>query len=237
VVFGADTSDSDRQELAALFQSSPAVPTQTTFRQELDDSLHAQGIPLASTDQAISSIRLTCSDPGTGLGVQTHNITRIPAPAYAGILLTAGLADASVEIAAPVDKPVTGESALVGIFKAFPICAAGKQPDQERVRLAYEELNATTSLAADGSDLTHASAMFLQVLHTVITGRVQDSQALEKALDAAAAQEGVPLEDATRTQLMSLFEQLRGLDYGAYAHGYAIQEVGPNRVRVVGESS
>jgi uncharacterized protein YpuA (DUF1002 family) len=101
------------------------------------------------------------------------------------------------------------------------------------VRLAYQQLKATTTLAGDGTDLTHASAVFLEVLHAVITGAAPDAQAVEHALTAAAAQQGVPLEDSTRSQLVSLFQELQQLDYGEYAHGYEIQELGPDRARVM----
>jgi RNA polymerase sigma factor (sigma-70 family) len=237
VVYGADLTDSDRQSLAAYFGSTPPAATQTISRRELDDSLGIQAASAGPADQAISSVALTCSGSGSGLEIETDNITRIPAPAYAGILLTAGLADASVEIAAPADKPVTGETALVGLFKAFPTCSGGQQADPERVRLAYEQLDATSNLAADGSDLTRASAVFLTVLHAVVTGEAQDSQAVQNALDAAANQERVPLEAATRSQLVSLFDQLRGLNYGVYARGYDILELGPQRVKVVAQST
>jgi RNA polymerase sigma factor (sigma-70 family) len=231
-VYGGDLTDADRQELAAYFGSTQTA-TATISRQELVDTLRAQGMSVSPGDQAISSTRVTCGAPGTGLDVQTHNINRIPAPAYAGGLLTAGLADALVEIAAPASKPVSGETALVGIFKAYPTCSAGQQADPERVRLAYEQLKALTTLAGDGADLTRASAVFLEVLHAVITGGVQDPQAIENALNAAAAQQGVPLADSTRSQLVSVFRELEHLDYGEYAHGYDIQQLGPDRARVV----
>ena len=232
VVYGGDVTDADRQELAAYFGSTQTV-TATISRQELVDTLRAQGMSVSPADEAISSIRVVCAATGSGLDVQTHNINRIPAPAYAGGLLTAGLADAFVQIAAPASKPVSGETALVGIFKTYPTCSAGKQPDPQRVRLAYQQLKATTTLAGDGTDLTHASAVFLEVLHAVITGAAPDAQAVEHALTAAAAQQGVPLEDSTRSQLVSLFQELQQLDYGEYAHGYEIQELGPDRARVI----
>jgi len=231
-VYGGDLTDPDRQELAAYFGSTDTA-TATISRQELVDTLRAQGMSVSPADQAISSTRVMCGAAGTGLDVHTHNINRIPAPAYAGGLLTAGFADALVEIAAPASKPVSGETALVGIFKAHPTCSAGKQPDPERVRLAYQQLKAITTLAGDSADLTRASAVFLQVLHAVITGGAQDTQAVENALNTAAAQLEIPLDASTRSQLVSLFRELQQLDYGEYARGYQIQELGPDRARVV----
>lgn len=174
-----------------------------------------------------------CLAPSSGLSIHTRNITRIPAPAYAAALMTAGLRDGSITIAAPADKPVTGESALVGVLKAFSVCSAGQPPDSQRVRLAYEQLNATVALAGDTSDLTHASAAFLYALHALVTGEAQDDLALEAALNTATSQEGVPLDDAKRSEIIAFLHELRGVDFGPYSQGYRIEQLGPDQVRVV----
>jgi hypothetical protein len=79
--------------------------------------------------------------------------------------------------------------------------------------------------------------VFLQVLHAVITGGAQDTQAVENALNTAAAQLEIPLDASTRSQLVSLFRELQQLDYGEYARGYQIQELGPDRARVAATHS
>jgi uncharacterized protein YpuA (DUF1002 family) len=234
IVYGGDLADADRQELAHIFGvEAGAGPTEVVSRQELVDTLTAQGVPVHSTDEAISSVELVCGPQGSGLQVQTRNITRISAPEYAGALLTAGVQDASVSIAAPAGKPVTGETALVGVFKAFPLCSAGKELDPRRTRLAYEQLKATADLAANGSDMAHASAVFLQALQAVVAGQAADTPGMDNALNSAASQQGVAVSDSTRGELIGLLEQLRDLDYGRYAHGYSIEELGQDQVRVV----
>ena len=62
-------------------------------------------------------------------------MTHVPAAAYAGALLVAGLQGGSVTVAAPADKPVSGETALVGLLKAVPTCL-GHPADAQRVQLA-----------------------------------------------------------------------------------------------------
>jgi uncharacterized protein YpuA (DUF1002 family) len=234
IVYGGDLTQADRQELAAVFGPDAATkaPSEDVSSEELVGTLRAQGIPVQPGDQAISSVELVCEAPGSGLHVQTRNITRIAAPEYAGALLIAGLQDASVTIAAPASKPVTGEAALVGVFKAAPACS-GRQLEPRRTRLAYEQLKATADLAANGSDMTHASAVFLQALHAVIVGQAPDSAGVNDASQSAASQQHVSLDDDTREEMSTLLDQLRGVDYGPYAHGYSIEELGQDRVRVV----
>jgi hypothetical protein len=67
----------------------------------------------------------------------------------------------------------------------------------------------------------------------VITGPAQDGTAIEHALDVAAEQQNVTLDDSQRAGLVSVLEQLRGLDFGEYAHGYQVEQLTPNNVRVV----
>ena len=61
---------------------------------------------------------------------------------YANAMLTAGIEDAIVEVAAP--KAVTGHSALVGIYKAYEV-TTGETLDIERTDVANEELSVATS--------------------------------------------------------------------------------------------
>jgi uncharacterized protein YpuA (DUF1002 family) len=233
VVLGGDLTDADRQELESLLGASPASSAVTVARQELFDTLRAQSIPVSATDQAISSANLVCGQPGAGLSVQTHNITEMPAPLYASALLIAGVTDASVTIAAPANKPVSGEAALVGVLKAAPACIPGGHLDANRASLAYAQLKVTASLASTSHvDLTHASAVMLDALHAVVTGQATDEATINSALQAAADRQGLDVDAAQRADVLQLLHQLHTLEYGQYAQGYQLQELGPDTVRV-----
>jgi uncharacterized protein YpuA (DUF1002 family) len=234
VVLGGDLTDADRQELESLLGPSPGASHTTVSRQELVDTLRAQNIPVSTTDQAISSAYLVCLGPGAGLSVQTHNITGVPAPLYAGALLIAGVTDASITIAAPAAKPVSGEAALVGVLKASAACVPGGRLDPNRTSLAYNQLTVTASLASSSqTDLVHASAVMLDVLHRVVTGQATDDAAISSALQTAADQQGLTLAASQRADVLHLMQQLHNLAYGQYARGYQIQELAPDQVRVV----
>jgi streptogramin lyase len=64
-------------------------------------ALQGTGLPVAATDKSISSSALTCLNRGDGLTVRTQNISRITAPVYANAMVTAGVGDAAVLVAAP----------------------------------------------------------------------------------------------------------------------------------------
>ena len=232
VVYGGDLTSSERQELAQGFGQDAATTTDTVTASEVIAAEQGTGLPAAATDKAISSAALTCRDKGQGLRVRTRNITRITAATYANALVTAGVGDGDVLIAAPAGNPVTGESGLVGALKAFPQCQGAGQADPNRVRLAYGQLAATVALAGPTGDLNTASNVILRAAQGVITGRATDEATVGAALDAAAASEGLTLDPAARTLAIANLRGLGGADYGTYAQGYQIQQVSPTEVNV-----
>jgi len=221
VVYGGDLTPAERQELAQLFGQDATTKVDTVAAQEVIAAEQGTGLPAAPSDKAISSAALTCRDKGQGLRVRTQNISRITAATYANALVTAGVGDGDVLIAAPATNPVTGESGLVGA-----------QPDPQRVRLAYSQLAATIALAGPTGDIGKASNVVLQAAQTVITGKAGDDATVGAALDGAASREGLTLDPAARTQAIANLKGLAGADYGTYAQGYQIQQASPNEVNV-----
>jgi len=231
-VYGGDLTPAERQELAQLFGQDAATKIDTVAAPEIIAAEQGTGLPAAPTDKAISSAALTCRDKGQGLRVRTRNITRITAATYANALVTAGVGDGDVLIAAPTANPVTGESGLVGALKAFPQCQGGGQPDPNRVRLAYSQLAATIALAGPTGDVGKASNVVLKAAQAVITGKAADDATVGTALDGAAATEGLTLDPAARTRAIANLRGLAGADYGTYAQGYQVQQVSPTEVNV-----
>lgn len=233
VTYGADLPPAQRAEVAQIFGIDPQAPAETVTTPEMVAALQGTGLPAAPTDRSISSSSLTCLNQGEGMTVRTQNITRISAPIYANALITAGVGDGNIVIAAPPSNPVTGETALVGVLKAFPQCQAGRQPEQARINLAYQQIARTVALAGPNGNLEAASTVMLRVAQPVITGQTRDDDSIGAALDAAVAGEGIQLTPQQRAEWIPFLRSLSGLDYGAYARGYQIQQVSPNEVRVV----
>ena len=125
VVYGGELTDAQRQALSPLFSTDGQVETETVSHEELVAAFQAAGLTVDGTERATSSAELTCLSLGAGLRVQTENISQLPAAAYANALVTTGITDASVLVAAPPNTSMTGETALVGVLKAYPRCHAG----------------------------------------------------------------------------------------------------------------
>lgn len=89
----------------------------------------------------------------TGSGIQVvivtpDNITRITESQYINAMITAGITDSTVYVASPVR--VTGESALVGIYKAY--ADRGEELDTDRMVVAQQELEVTSDIANEHAD-------------------------------------------------------------------------------------
>lgn len=102
------------------------------------DVVHFLGVGNPNTGM-YSSALITRNSNGTGIEVSIltpDNITRVTETQYANAMVTAGVTDALVEVAAPF--PVTGEAALTGIYKAFS--ERGIELDDDRMAVAQEQL-------------------------------------------------------------------------------------------------
>ncbi len=100
-----------------------------------------------SSSRMYSSAKITRKNAGEGLVIEIvtpSNITQVTSEMYANAMLTAGIEDATVQVAAP--KAVTGHSALVGIYKAYEV-TTGETLDIDRTDVANEELSVATTLA------------------------------------------------------------------------------------------
>lgn len=145
-VYGGGLSEAQIAETAELFDieemnnvaSTPALG---------DDLVKYLGYGSGNTASMISSV-LVQKDNNSGVNVDIltpENITTITAQQYTNAAITAGVEDVNIEVAAI--RPVTGESALTGVYKALEV--NGEELDKERMEVAQEELEATSEIADD----------------------------------------------------------------------------------------
>ena len=101
--------------------------------------------------QMFSTALIDRGERGSGIVVNILTpdyITRVTRNQYANAMISAGVSDAIVNVAAPF--PVTGESALAGIFLAYE--DRGIELEQDRMELAQQELETTTRIAETYQD-------------------------------------------------------------------------------------
>ncbi len=158
--------------------------------------------------RAISSSMLTFSEEGTGIVVQTNNISWVTPEMYTNALITAGLSDASVYITAPFS--VSGTAALTGIMKAFQV-STGETVDEDVVRIANEEMVTTAELGEDiGNDEANA---LTATIKEKIAAESPTTAAEVKTIVLNTAQElNITLTDSQVETLTDLFHRMLDLN-------------------------
>ena len=145
VVYGGGLNDQQIKETSKLLGIKDEN-TVTTTKATGEDLVKYLGAGEANTSVMISSVMVQKRNKGEGVKVHIatpKNITLVTSEQYANAAITAGVADAEIEVAA-VSK-VTGESALTGVYKAFE--ANGVVLDGKRTAVAQQELELTNQIA------------------------------------------------------------------------------------------
>ena len=149
VVYGGGLNDQQIKETSQLLGIKDEN-TVTTTKATGEDLVKYLGAGEANTSVMISSVMVQKRNKGEGVKVHIatpKNITLVTSEQYANAAITAGVADAEIEVAA-VSK-VTGESALTGVYKAFE--ANGVVLDGKRTAVAQQELELTNQIAQEQS--------------------------------------------------------------------------------------
>ncbi|MCL1950243.1 MAG: DUF1002 domain-containing protein [Turicibacter sp.] len=193
MAFGSSLSDTQFQEMLHTFQVT---------EDEVDlvnvmgtDVVRLLGVGNPNV-QMFSSALIRGGERGSGIVVNIltpENITRVTRNQYANAMITAGVSDAIVDVAAPF--PVTGESALAGIFKAYE--DRGIELEQDRMAVAQEELETTTRIAEDyaghedfeSENLDHALIDIKSTLAEIkeSTGSIASEEEVAAVVQAALA--------------------------------------------------
>lgn len=139
------------QTMSLLNITSTEVDTETATAQDLINYL---GYGSGDDSAMLSSVVVTKENSGSGINVNIvtpENITMITSEQYMNPLVTAGISDATIEVASVTQ--VTGESALTGVYKAFE--AHGMTISADRAQLAQDELTTTADIA---NEITNEAA-------------------------------------------------------------------------------
>ncbi|HWI46835.1 MAG TPA: DUF1002 domain-containing protein [Rummeliibacillus sp.] len=166
-----------------------------------------------SSARLYSSAKITPKDAGSGLVINVvtpENITEVTADMYSNAMLTAGIEDATVEVAAP--KKVTGHSALAGIYKAYEV-TTGKTLDKDRTDVANQELSVATDIAQNsGVDNEKVSQLLTDIKKQIAEQNPATKADVEKIVDEQLKKLEINLSDKDRQLLIDLMNKISKLD-------------------------
>lgn len=209
VVYGATLSAEQKEEVKKLLKVSD---TQTVREFSVDGSDISKYIDGDPNSRMFSSAKIVRQEKGNGLTIRIvtpENITKVTSEMYANALLTAGVEDATVDVASPI--PVTGHSALTGIYKAYD--EEGEVLDKERMELANEELEVATDLAEkDGMTQEKVSELLTEIKKAIANQNPATKEDIEKIIQEQLDKLEISLNEADRQMLANLFDKMRELN-------------------------
>src|SRR5690625_1921894 len=159
-----------------------------------------------------SSAKIVREEEGKGITIHivtSDNITEVTTDMYKNALLTAGVEDATVDVASPI--PVTGGSALSGIYKAYD--EEGEELDKERMELASEELDVATDLAdREGMDQEKISELLAEIKQEIADKKPATKEDIEEIVKEQLDKLEISLSEEDRQMLINLFDKMRDLN-------------------------
>lgn len=215
LALGADLSESQKATVFSEMGITPeeAAGYQTIYitndmeHQYLDASLGASVVG----SHSLSSVLLIPQESGAGLSVETHNINYCTIAMYRNALLTAGVTDAKVIVAAP--SSISGTAALIGAVKAYETYS-GETVSDEAFETATEELVLTGELA-ESIDAEQVADLIAYLKQKIAENGLDDPVKLEEVVRQASTEMGITLTDQQVSDIVDLLLKLNNLDIDA----------------------
>ena len=212
LALGADLSASQRATVLSEMgiTEAEAAAYETIYitndmeHQYLDESLGASVVGTHS----LSSVLLLPQESGTGLSVETHNINYCTIAMYRNALLTAGVQDAKVIVAAP--SSISGTAALVGALKAYETYS-GETVSEDAFSVATDELVLTGELM-DELDSEQISDLIAYLKQQIAERGLDDPDKLSEVVRQASDEMDLKLTDEQVSQIVDLLLKLNKLD-------------------------
>ncbi|MFJ8518389.1 DUF1002 domain-containing protein [Lysinibacillus xylanilyticus] len=211
VVYGANLSEAEKESVkeSLKVKEEPEVEEITVSGQDLVKYIKDSN----SSSRMYSSAKITRKNAGEGLVIEIvtpSNITQVTSEMYANAMLTAGIEDATVQVAAP--KAVTGHSALVGIYKAYEV-TTGEKLDTDRTDVANDELSVATTLTQSaGVEDAKVAELLTEIKKDIAESKPTTKEEVEKIVQEQLNKLEINLSDKDRQLLVDLMNKISKLD-------------------------
>jgi uncharacterized protein YpuA (DUF1002 family) len=224
ISLGESNTPIQRDEVLEILGASPSDQVITVT---VDDTVQAMNgvVDVSGIETAYSSTALRCAPEGSGIAVRTHHIALIPPDLYALVLLTAGMRDIELAVAAPSDAPALGMTAMTGVFRTWDLASCPDLGhDPLRRQLALEELALITEIGQEPDAVRRLTRVVLDTQQE-ITGDPVTTAHLDAKVAFHADAAGVVLGDEDRAAIVAFLKRLSQaeLDWGPYANGGSIR--------------
>ncbi len=219
VALGADLTEAQKDTVLGLMgitrEQLAGYEVITVTNAQEHQYLDSYLSPSVIGSKSLSSVMLKKGAAGSGVFVTTKNINYCTTGMYRNALLTAGVQDTEVIVAAPT--PISGTAALIGAVKAYEKMEGTTIPDAA-LSNALNELITTGELAQAAKDMEVSSEEIEQFMawlkEKVAKGELDSDGDIRAAVEEGEAKFGVSLTDGEVQKILDLMGKLQsmGLD-------------------------
>lgn len=170
--------------------------------------------------KSLSSVMLKKGAAGSGVTVTTKNINYCTTGMYRNALLTAGIQDTEVTVAAP--SQISGTAALIGAVKAYEKME-GTTISDASLSSALDELITTGELAeaAENVNSEEIEQLIAYIKEKVANGELETDEDIRAAVKEGEEKFGVTLTEEEIQKIITLMNKLEGMGLDS---GYLISQ-------------
>lgn len=208
VTLGEDLSESQKQEL--MNEMGVTEDNLIVYVSNAEEHQYLGSYISASRigSNALSSSKITLTESGSGLTVETNRIDWISDEMYMNALITAGVEDADIYVTAPFD--VSGTAALTGLLKAYEVAMEIEIPEEQK-QIANEEMVKTGELSHTiGAE--NATELMNRIKEEIGDQPIESEDDLRALIQRIANEMGITLTDEELNGLVSLFMRMKDLN-------------------------
>jgi hypothetical protein len=154
-------------------------------------------------------------------------------------LVTAGVGDATLIVAAPADAQAGGLTALTGIFKAWDkVKCDSSQTSNARQKLALRELALTTEISASiGQTTSYAGAFVIDSQRAIVVSDFTSQEDISAAIANQEAVYNIAVPADQRAKLVDFMVDLQkqDIDWSTFSAGWTIEYPEGTRITMKGD--
>ncbi|MDO5707122.1 MAG: DUF1002 domain-containing protein [Andreesenia angusta] len=208
ISLGDDLSSNQKQDMINRFEADPESRVITVTNKEERKYLGDYVSEDLIGTRAISCSYVEELDDGSGIVVETSNVTWVTPEMVKNALVTAGVKDAKVKVSAPFK--VSGTAALTGVIKAFEIATGVKVSEKEK-KVANEEIAKTGELGQEiGKD--SATELIRGVKEVVVENKIKDPEVIRETVEEKARELNINLNEEQFNKIVELMKNIGSLN-------------------------
>lgn len=225
ITLGKDLTADQRQTVLQNLEAPDGVETLEVSIQDVERYLGNHVDKATIGTKAYSSAKVKLAKEGSGIRVNTSNITKITPQMYANALITAGVKDAEVTVTAPIQ--VSGTTGLTGIMMAFET-VTNQEISEEQKDLANEEMVITSELGEKIEDNDKATQFIAEVKEEIAQQQPETKEEVRDIIINVAGDLNINLGDQEVEQITDTMHRFSELDIDWNALGDQLNELKSN---------